>query len=61
MDPNEALRRLREAAAKVREEMDKCFGGDPMDDVSDMLQHFEALDGWITNGGFLPAAWRRDG
>jgi len=61
MDPDEALRRLREAAARVREEISKGFGGDPMDDVSTMLDHFEALDGWLSNGGFAPKAWRKDG
>jgi len=61
MDPDECLLRLRAAAAKVREEMAKGLGGDPMDDVSDMLEHFEALDGWISNGGFLPEAWKKNG
>jgi len=61
MDPDECLRRLRLAAARVREEMNKGFGGDPMDDVSDMVDHFEELDGWMKKGGFVPRDWRQDG
>lgn len=61
MDPDEALRRLRASAAKVREEMSKGFGGDPMDDVSDMLNSFEALDVWLSNGGFIPREWKQHG
>lgn len=50
MDPNEILRRLRELCA-----LDNCdlFA---MDEIADL---FEALDGWITKGGFLPTEWER--
>jgi hypothetical protein len=28
------------------------------DDVERLIDLIEALDGWLKNGGFLPAAWR---
>lgn len=42
MDPNEALRLLRKYASDTGGE----FG-----------EQFEALDEWLSKGGFLPAAW----
>jgi hypothetical protein len=44
MDPNETLRLMRDALAE----------GD-LETVAEMA---EALDGWISTGGFLPDAWR---
>ena len=29
------------------------------DDAARLAELVEALDGWITKGGFLPARWRR--
>lgn len=56
MDPNEALTRCREAV--------QFFASDYMSvDAWDMIEqftdHFEALDKWLTGGGFLPADWNR--
>lgn len=45
MDPNTALARLREL----------CRQEDP--DGAELSEHVEALDGWLTSGGFLPEAW----
>lgn len=62
MDPNETLERARRAAARIRELQDK-------DDLTkeeveeheqeheNLVEHFEALDGWLSRGGFLPGAW----
>lgn len=47
MDPNETLRRLRELCA-----LDNCHLFST--EIADL---FEALDDWITNGGFLPTEW----
>lgn len=44
MDPNEALKRLRKYASDT--------GGE-------FAETFEALDEWLSKGGFLPAAWRQ--
>lgn len=43
MDPDETLRLLREAARQ--------------NDGDAAIEYFEALDEWITNGGFPPKAW----
>lgn len=47
MDPNETLRRLRELCA-----LDNCrlFA----EEIADL---FEALDQWLSKGGFLPEPW----
>ena len=47
MDPDETLRRLREL---VR--------ANNYDDYENILEHFDALDEWLSKGGFLPRAWR---
>lgn len=48
MDPNATLRRLRELCA-----LDNChlFAVE----IADL---FEALDEWISKGGFLPEDWK---
>lgn len=58
MDPNEALRLARKASEQ--------FGKDITADQAaaagvDLMMYFDALDQWLTNGGFLPEAWERKG
>ena len=53
MDPNETLRRLRELAER------ELNAPDP--DHADWAEWFQALDQWITSGGFLPYAWVEGG
>jgi hypothetical protein len=53
MDPNTALLTLREA---VR---DYFANGRDAVMLDDLAEHFDALDGWLSHGGFLPAAWNR--
>lgn len=61
MDPNAALARLRDAmndlSGRVHPSIIDPFGS--LDDIRDALEAFEALDEWLTNGGFLPAAWSK--
>ncbi|MDQ0923356.1 hypothetical protein QF038_001864 [Pseudarthrobacter sp. W1I19] len=45
MDPTETLRQLRQ-----------CIANEP-DNTERIIELFEALDTWITRGGFLPAQW----
>lgn len=45
MDPNEALKRIREL----------INDGDSADVL--LVEAFEALDNWLSRGGFLPSAW----
>jgi hypothetical protein len=53
MDPNETLRQLRQLFADIDEEV-----WDPLE-FERARDLFQALDGWISNGGFLPEGWQR--
>lgn len=64
MDPNEALRMARKAQAEVMALTDRT-GPLSADEewrlrnaAGDLAEHFGALDGWLSRGGFLPAAWQ---
>jgi hypothetical protein len=51
MDPDEALRELlRLADVELNSEQ-------PAGDPYRMAELVQALDGWLTSGGFLPARW----
>jgi hypothetical protein len=52
MDPNAALTGIREVVAKTYTE----DGANP-DDTARLCELVEALDDWLTKGGFLPDAW----
>lgn len=63
MDPNETLSILREAVERY-ERLRESGARDAVtvatlvhlaDTIAEM---FDALDGWITNGGFLPNSWQ---
>lgn len=53
MDPEEALALLREWAGKGDED------GDGREWLEAGPEVFRALDGWLSQGGFLPADWAR--
>ncbi len=55
MDPNETLRALRELVEQVHNDDE----GDVNDQLEDFAGYFEALDGWISKGGFLPREWAK--
>ena len=58
MDPDTNLGEQREIIARMNEAAHK----DPDDfdaDVMRLAELMEALDGWISKGGFLPKAWQR--
>lgn len=66
MDPNEALRRLRELATAGRTYAEECQqdeGGmtemeeELADTVVAIVAQVEALDSWLSQGGFPPEAW----
>lgn len=69
MDPNAALRGIREAATLIRELEDLAdpdsgeFERDTQERIVEQAQalteYVQTLDQWITKGGFLPAAWAR--
>jgi hypothetical protein len=55
MDPNEALKQLREKAAYA---LDGNWAVGDMNAVAiDLAEQFQALDEWLRSGGFLPGAW----
>lgn len=58
LDPDEALRQLRQYIAV----MGRCAEeGEPLDpdDAALVAEKFEALDLWLKNGGFLPKDWTK--
>lgn len=65
MDPNETLRALRALVGRVNE---PDWDAEAMDDADlgslwaslamDLAEHIEALDDWLTKGGFPPEAWQ---
>jgi hypothetical protein len=63
MDPNAALAALR---AQMQELSRLLAGLDVLatthveDAAAEVVEAFEALDGWLTGGGFLPQAWEGD-
>jgi hypothetical protein len=64
MDPNEALKNIRNAHAALRtwndaEEwhVDSETIAALASDIGDATESFEALDEWLKRDGFLPADW----
>lgn len=56
MDPNANLKQQLELAAEIirLSEADE----DASNEAFDLAELVEALNAWITSGGFLPEAWR---
>lgn len=72
MDPNETLNRLRHAIENYADAvnrlaaMEVAHGTAPkslyntaMMYADEVAEYAEALDNWVTGGGFLPAQWRQ--
>ena len=57
MDPNEALKNAREAAAFLLSPPLRTEGSDVIKAAATLAEAFEALDGWLSKGGFLPHGW----
>jgi hypothetical protein len=58
MDPNQNLKQQRELAAQIIRLRDKDAPHDQIADVADELAELvQALDGWLSRGGFLPSEW----
>ncbi len=53
MDPNAALRALREYAEHIVE-----THALQSDNSREMAASFQALDGWLSSGGFTPDDWK---
>lgn len=56
MDINTALEEMRQW---VREMDRRTTAGEQvtLDEFVEVLEQFEAIDGWLSSGGFLPEAW----
>ena len=62
MDPNETLKLLRVMSCVAQALQDgHCeLGKERLEEYFCQLgELFEALDGWLRKGGFLPEGWRR--
>ena len=62
MDPTSNLREQLQIAKEFLKMSDQSDGGGidfPETDVLRLAELVEALDGWIRNGGFLPAPWQK--
>jgi hypothetical protein len=58
MDPNANLKEQRELASKILNE--GPFSTDDYEAMTNRLAELvEALDGWLSNKGFLPGRWSR--
>lgn len=62
MDPDTALQNLYAAVRRAERYQDEDtdaagFCVVPNGTVSDIIDAFDALDGWLKNGGFLPFRW----
>lgn len=60
MDPDVTLENAREAARKWRAAAEDELAGndDEHDAACDLVESFDALDRWLSGGGFLPRTWR---
>jgi len=70
MDPDANLAEQRQIAARIlarhtddvrsrgRLRRGVEMSADDTDDAQRLAELVQALDGWISGGGFLPAAWR---
>lgn len=58
MDPNAALKHLRELVAEWESASDLDIAR-KADMLDDFIEHFDGLDSWLSHGGFLPRNWER--
>lgn len=59
MDPDVALEELREMVARCNRGCTAGgYGAEPIT-LEDFAEKFEALDQWMTSGGFAPRGWRK--
>jgi hypothetical protein len=56
MDPNETLRMLRLTIKQMRADDNELIRKAHADEIA---EYVEALDEWLSRGGFLPSAWAR--
>jgi hypothetical protein len=57
MDPNEALRLVRKAFTNMEQAGEDNDPSRFVMHAEDAREAFDALDGWLSRGGFLPRDW----
>ncbi len=57
MDPNTALANLRAAITEYRALPWDAVPEQRVEIAEEIVEAAEALDGWLSKGGFLPDAW----
>ena len=57
MDPTVALWAIRSAAALIKKADDDDREVVTTELAMSLVEHFEALDEWLMEGGFLPTDW----
>lgn len=59
MDPNECLREMRTCYEQVLDPTYERLTDSGKDEIAvNLATHAEALDKWISSGGFLPTEWK---
>jgi hypothetical protein len=56
VDPNTTLEEIRDIVCRKDDVL--AGNGDAIDDLEALADLVDALDGWLSRGGFLPAAWQ---
>lgn len=59
MDPNQTLADIHEAIADMKKQHRPSEFG-YMEAAERLVYSVQALDEWLSNGGFLPKAWARE-
>jgi hypothetical protein len=57
VDPEQALKNARDACERIVETEPGTVARD--DAAADLAEAFDALDSWLSRGGFLPRDWAR--
>lgn len=57
MDPNTTLDAFREAMKDARRAAEEDSNDAEIQALQDAIGYAEALDEWMTNGGFAPGEW----
>lgn len=60
MDPNQTLQEIREFIVAYNTLPDRTPEYRFAELLDDIATRFEALDGWLSTGGFLPDSWTRN-
>lgn len=60
MDPNVALETMRRLSARLFRTLDAEEGGGvDTEDALELAEAAQALDQWLSRGGFLPSDWAK--